>query len=290
MIKAIVTTVSGKKVNLDLEMFVFSGGECHVKILNHTEINELIGIVNIYAYLTSAESFISLLLLADAVKRLPAFLPGSSHILLEMPYIVGARQDRPCQVGEPLSAAVYASMLNTAGFNRVLVEDPHSDVSPSLINNVAVVEQHEIVSELLGDWLIQDKFALVSPDAGSQKKILKLARSLGGLDIIKADKVRDTTNGNITDTKVYDEVSGRKVLIVDDILDGGGTFIPLAQKLREMGATEVNLFITHGIFSKGVDIFDGIIDNIFTKSTWTSNVENRNTKGILKDIAVPTKA
>lgn len=285
MIRAIVSTVSGNKVELDLQMFVFSGGECHVKIRNHDEINDLIGMVNIYAYLTSAESFISLLLLADAIKRLPAFLPGVSRILLDMPYIVAARQDRPCEAGEPLSAAVYATLLNTAGFNRVLVEDPHSDVAPSLIDNVAVVEQFQIVSDLLGNWLVENNVALVSPDAGSQKKILKLARVLGGLDVIKADKIRDTTDGKITDTKVYDDVAGRKVLIVDDILDGGGTFIPLAQKLREKGATEVNLFITHGIFSKGVDIFDGIIDNIFTKSTWADNVEDRNTKGILKDIA-----
>jgi len=285
MIRAIVSTVSGKKIELDLDMFVFSGGECHVKIRNHAAIDELIGIVNIYAYLTSAESFITLLLLADAVKRLPAFLPGSTRILLEMPYIVAARQDRPCEPGEPLSAAVYADLLNTAGFNRVLVEDPHSDVAPSLINNVAVVQQHEIVADLLGEWLMSENVALVSPDAGSQKKIIKLARAMGGLDVIKADKIRDTTDGKITDTKVYDDVSGRKVLIVDDILDGGGTFIPLAQKLREMGATEINLFITHGIFSKGVDIFDGIIDNIFTKSTWSSNTQDRNTKGILKDVA-----
>lgn len=283
MIQGMVLLNNGTQVPLQLEFMTFSGGECHVKIKNVEEISELIHTVSLYAYIQSAESFISTLLLADAIKRLPEFLPGSSRMILEMPYIPAARQDRPCEAGEALSADVYAKMLNTAGFNKIIVEDPHSDVAPSLINNVTVVEQYQIVQNLLENWLIAENVALVSPDAGSQKKILKLARALGGVDVIKADKVRDTTDGKITDTKVYNDVTGRKVLIVDDILDGGGTFIPLAQKLREKGAVQVDLFVTHGIFSKGVDIFDGYLDNIYTQNTWASNVEGRNTKGILKN-------
>ncbi len=286
MIQGMVVLTNGTQVALELEFMTFSGGECHVKIKNVAEISEgtdLIHTVSLYAYIQSAESFISTLLLADAIKRLPQFLPGTSRMVLEMPYIPAARQDRPCEPGEALSADVYAKMLNTAGFNKIIVEDPHSDVAPSLINNVTVVEQYEIVKSILESWLVGENIALVSPDAGAQKKILKLARSLGGLDVIKADKVRDTTDGKITETKVYDDVTGRKVLIVDDILDGGGTFIPLAQKLREKGAVQVDLFVTHGIFSKGVDIFDGYLDNIYTQNTWASNVEGRNTKGILKN-------
>lgn len=283
MIKSVIITATGKQITLELDMFTFSGGECHVKIKNVSEIDELISSANIYAYITSAESFLTTLLLADAIKRLPAFLPGSSSLLLEMPYIPAARQDRACEEGEALSAAVYATLLNTAGFNRVLVEDPHSDVSPALIDNVASRSQHEIVVALLGDHIKSENIALVSPDAGSQKKVLKLSQALGGVDIIKADKIRDTKDGKIIETKVYDDVNGRKVLIVDDLVDGGGTFIPLAKALREKGAVQVDLYITHGIFSKGVDIFDGVIDNVYSRNTWSFNVEGRNTKGILKD-------
>lgn len=283
MIKSVIITTKGEQVPLQLEMFTFSGGECHVKIKNVEDITDLIAAANIYAYITSAESFICTLLLADAIKRLPAFLPGSSRLLLEMPYIPAARQDRPCEEGEPLSAGVYAALLNTAGFNRVLVEDPHSDVAPALIDGVAVRNQYEAIIPMLGDYIKRENIALVSPDAGAQKKVLKLSQALGGIDIIKADKIRETKEGKIVDTKVYDDVAGRKVLIVDDILDGGGTFIPLAQALREKGAIQVDLYITHGIFSKGVDIFDGVIDNIYSRNTWAANTEDRNNKGILKD-------
>lgn len=284
MIKAALKTVSGKQVVLDLDFMVFSGGEPHVKIKNILEIDNLIQTVSIYAYTCSSDEFISTLLLADAIKRLPHFLPGATTLLLEMPYIPGARQDRACEDGEAMTAGVYASMINLAGFDRVLVEDPHSDVSPALIKNVIIRSQAEIVMEMLGQHIKENDVALVSPDAGAQKKVLKLSQLLGGVDIIKADKIRDTKTGKITETKVYDDPKGRKLLIVDDILDGGGTFIPLAQKLKEQGATQVDLYITHGIFSKGVDIFDGVIDNAYSKNIWQSNVEGRNEKGILKDI------
>lgn len=284
MIKSTVTTTDGKQIELDLEFLVFSGGESHVKIRNVEEVQGMIRNVQIYAYVCSAQAMIATAMLSNAIKHLKGYLEGVTIMSLELPYIPGARQDRVCAVGEALSVEVYASIINFMGFHKVFVEDPHSDVAPALIKNVSIIQQYEIVEALLGDFIKKENVVLISPDAGAVKKVMQLAKALGGVEVVKADKIRDTKDGRITGTEIHGDVKGRKVLIVDDLVDGAGTFIPLGHKLKEAGAVEVSLYVTHGIFSKGVDILEGAIDNVYTRHTWNENVEGRNEKGILKDI------
>jgi ribose-phosphate pyrophosphokinase len=105
---------------------------------------------------------------------------------------------------------------------------------------------------------------LVSPDAGALKKIYRYAKECSGVDVVRADKSRDTNTGKITGTVVYSEHLGKtNLLVVDDICDGGGTFVPLAQELRKITDGTVSLFVTHGLFTKGVDIVADVFDNVF---------------------------
>ena len=98
-----------------------------------------------------------------------------------------------------------------------------------------------------------NKFYLVSPDAGSNKKIFDLAKSIGYTDeIIRCDKLRDITTGKIIETIVYkDNLYGKDAIIVDDILDGGKTFIEIAKILKQKNVGKIYLVVTHGIFSAG---------------------------------------
>jgi ribose-phosphate pyrophosphokinase len=107
----------------------------------------------------------------------------------------------------------------------------------------------------------------VSPDAGAEKKIFAFAKELGFENVVRAGKVRDVSSGKITGTEVYVPEpalykTDKDFLIVDDICDGGRTFIELAKKLRPMTTGKIKLLITHGIFSKGIEVFDGIIDEV----------------------------
>jgi len=90
--------------------------------------------------------------------------------------------------------------------------------------------------------------------------------------VIDASKVRDVKTGEILYTSVnYQEggLKGKNVLIVDDICDGGRTFIELARVLENYNeANSVDLYVTHGIFSKGLGVFDGLIDKIYTPNSW----------------------
>ncbi|WP_330204518.1 ribose-phosphate diphosphokinase [Cyanobacterium sp. Dongsha4] len=236
--------------------FVFPAGESHVRI--SPEMIKPITVIE--AWLYKAEDIMALLLSVDAIRR---FCLGVK-IHLTIPYFPYARQDRVCNQGEALSVKVMANLINSLRCDRILVLDPHSDVTPALIDNCQVKTQTDIIFDsVLKNILIEDNWALVAPDAGAEKKVLTVAQRLGLRDVFCASKIRDSKTGKITDTTFHDDVKGRKVLIVDDICDGGRTFIELGKLLREKQAETIYLYITHGIFSKGLQVLNPYFDHIY---------------------------
>lgn len=121
---------NGKKT---YEQLIFKAGENHIKITKTTQI-ERITPVNIFYSYTGDNSILILLQLTDAVRRL-----GAKEVNLFIPYFPGARQDRVCNKGESLSVKVYADLINNQNYDKVVIFDPHSDVTPALLNNVEVV-------------------------------------------------------------------------------------------------------------------------------------------------------
>lgn len=186
----------------------------------------------------------------DALRRITA---ESTAIELVIPYFPYARQDRVCVEGEALGAAVMANIINSLNFSKVTIWDSHSDVSPALIHRVTNIDQVALLGrcEELNKRLSVGELTLISPDAGASKKTLKISEKFNGVpEVIQAHKVRDLKTGDIIKTEVLGDVKGKNVLIADDICDGGRTFIELAKVLKNEGALEVSLFITHGIFPK----------------------------------------
>ena len=110
---------------------------------------------------------------------------------------------------------------------------------------------------------------LVAPDAGALKKIDAVARATGVSEYAILSKKRDVASGNLTGfALVAGDVRGRVLLIVDDLCDAGGTFIGSAQVLRDAGAHSVSLYVTHGIFSKGVEhLLSNGVDAIYTTTS-----------------------
>lgn len=192
-------------------------------------------------------------------------------VYLFMPYVPNARYDRHMVDGDSFGLKVFASMLNLINFHRVIVADPHSDQTPSLIKNCVVIPQHTVVLDTLAGE--KDFDVLVAPDAGAAKKIYKVAEALVK-PVVVMHKTRDVETGDINGVILLDELPpNAKCLIVDDICDGGRTFTEAAKVLRSMGAQSVKLFVTHGIFSKGVaTLLENGIDSIYTTDSfhdWT---------------------
>lgn len=236
------------------KVFVFSGGEVQVKVYDFNPLSWYRKELDIYAHLTDSNSIMELMLIVDALRRMYPSIP----LYLKLPYIPYARQDRAMTQGESLAVKVFADIINGLNFRRVEVLDAHSDVALALINNVVNIPQEKILTkEILGDAI------LVSPDAGSLKKVSKVAQTFGN-KMVRADKTRSVIDGSITGTVVYSEhVGDQDFLIVDDICDGGRTFIELAKELRKITTGKIKLYVTHGIFSKGFGVFNGVIDEIY---------------------------
>lgn len=269
---------------IPVQVFTFSGGEVHVKIDMEAIKEAYIDTTNskraeIHQDIRSSDDFMSVVMVKDALDEIFRFHPIPIELFsLYVPY---ARQDRYCEKGEAFGVKAFARLLNALGFSRVVIADPHSEVTPAVITNLDVIPQHEIAFHMLGWKLRMENFELVSPDGGALKKIFKLGTQMN-LQVHCADKIRDTATGNIirTDISVQD-FKGANLMIVDDICDGGRTFIELAKVLRERNAGKIELFVTHGIFSKGVDVFDGYVDCIHSFNVWENNVQDTNTKGLL---------
>lgn len=257
----------------------FSGGEVNIRL--HKDFMKYItledSVIIIKARLNSSDVFFELAMLVDAIR----IIDKNALICLYITYIPYARQDRVCNDGEALSSKVYANLINSLGCYSVTITDPHSDVITACIDNCDGVKQENIItgySKELHDKLVDDKYVIVSPDAGSNKKITSFCKKFNIDSFVRADKTRNVQTGRITKTVVHCapvEVAGKDCLIVDDLCDSGYTFTQLANELRYKGAKTVSLYVTHGIFSKGLGLLlDNGIDHIYTTNSFKDQEEH----------------
>lgn len=242
------------------ESFVFSGGEVQTKLsLNNRQPIKLIHRIQ------SSDNLMALMMAGEILNR--SRPPGKSAIIPYFPY---ARQDRITEYDVAFSLKVAAHLINLIGFDEVVSCDVHSDVTPALVNHMRVISQFDIVTKhypALYRQISDSIDVIVAPDAGAYKKASAIARFFK-LPLVIGHKVRDVATGEITHTEVEGTCLNKNCMIVDDICDGGKTFTELAKALRNAGAQRVELYVTHGIFSKGYEVFAGLIDRIWTTDTF----------------------
>lgn len=243
---------------IEFEKFIFSGGEPHIKINPNIEAGTK---VTVTTRIQSFNDFGILCLAVDALKRMDVELNE-----LFIPYFPAARQDRVMIKGEPLSVKVYADIINTFGFKKVRVFDAHSEVTPAVLDQCDVVPNHAYIKEITTQ--LNEEIVLISPDGGALKKIYKLSEYLGGIEVVECSKSRNVKTGKLSGFKVYtDDLAGKTCLVVDDICDGGGTFIGLAEELKKKNAGKLMLAVSHGIFNKGFEQLN-CFDRIFTTNSF----------------------
>ena len=249
--------VSGKEIAF--EHFIFSGGEPHIKIM--PDFNKSVPVY--VTHRLNAFKDLGLLSLAcDALVRM-----GATLDTLVIPYFPAARQDRVMVEGEPLSVKVYADIINSLPFQKVVIFDSHSEVTPALVEGCVAIPNHKFVQKVIDS--IGNDLILISPDGGALKKIYKLSEYLGGIEVVECSKSRDVKTGKLSGFQVYSEdLSGKDCLIVDDICDGGGTFLGLAQELLKKNAGHLYLAVSHGIFSKGLDALGEGFQHIYTTDSF----------------------
>ena len=240
--------IEGSKI-APYKYLTFSGGEPHIEIMDPLWLTSTPVLLD--ARVASGDDMMELLAVTAAVKQC-----NPSRIRLFMPYFPGARQDR-AEKGYAFTVKVYADLINAQGYDRVTILDPHSPVAPALLDRVCVLDPGYWIRQLIleHDWADSALVGLICPDAGAERRTLDLAKRLRIENVVFARKHRDVRTGALSGFELDPLPEEGTYLLADDICDGGGTFIGLAEEYRKdpLGQGELLLWVTHGIFSKGID-------------------------------------
>lgn len=190
----------------------------------------------------TAEHLMELLLMLDAAKRASA-----RHITAVMPYFGWARQDRKDKPRVPIAAKLVAKMLEAAGATRIITMDLHADQIQGFFE---IPVDHLFGSTLFLPYLQQlnlENLTLASPDMGGSKRAYSYSKALES-DVVICYKQREKANV-IAHMELIGEVTGKNVVLVDDMVDTAGTLTKAADLMMERGALSVRAITTHAILS-----------------------------------------
>ena len=237
--------------------------------------------ITIKSRLNSFEDLEIILCATQALKNL-----GIKRIRLYIPYCLGGRSDRKFMKGSiNYIKDVIAPIINLQGYEEVEVMDPHSDVIEACINNFRKIGTRELLNFVFKDYFLSkgyktweqenvDNILLVSPDAGALKKIYEVAQHIGyKSDVIVSTKYRNPITGQIERTNVplniTDDYLDKDIFIIDDICDGGRTFIEIAKAIKsdKKFIGKIYLVVTHGIFSQGFEGLAEYVSGIYTTNS-----------------------
>lgn len=241
---------NGSLSESEVAPFQFPGGEWHLRVPEAE--------TPAHAVLTGCDmnDLAVLGLWADWVHSL------GGRAIAHIPYLPAARADR----GLPFGARVYADFINSIGLDEVVVFDPHSQVAPELIANVRIVESTDIIADRVlptGDYT-----GILAPDAGAVHRA-QLVADRAGLPLFTASKSRDFATGRLTGFHAPADLPAEgRILIVDDICDGGGTFMGLAEATG-LPLERLDLWVSHGIFSGRAALLNEYFSEIFTTDSHT---------------------
>lgn len=268
------------QANVPIEFLQFSGGERHIQ-LQPELLNQLQADTQITASLHNSTDVMDYLLLENVL------LEGGTCLSVEIPYFPYARQDRICAQGQAFSLDLMTKLLNSNSEKfvgqrqKIVVWDCHSPVTLKLLRKntsfqeIINIEPIEIIqqSAALMQILTANNTVLICPDAGAIQRTQTIANGINSqrqqaINIIHCEKQRDPSTGKIRTTALDSpDLTGKTAVITDDICDGGATFIGIAKQLRSLNCQNIILYVTHGIFSKGLAVFDGLVDQVFTSNS-----------------------
>jgi len=250
---------TGSALSIAVEVTKFPGGEINVSV----PVDQLGCSVTVTVWLKDSDGIM-------ALSQLKSILDyyGTKDATLVMGYVPYARQDRVCNKGESLSIKVFTSIINALNFSSVIILDPHSDVTTALLDRVDPINKAEIFESMTDTF---DCF--VAPDAGASKEVQKLA-IMKGVEFIQGTKERDTKTGELSGFGYYGQIEGKNLLIVDDLCDGGGTFLGLEEQLSLGNPASISLYVTHGMFTKGVEIIKEKFTKVYTTNSFIKVIDS----------------
>jgi ribose-phosphate pyrophosphokinase len=186
------------------------------------------------------------LIMVDALKRASA-----KRITVIMPFYPYARQDKKHKGREPISARLIADLFKTAGADRIMAVDLHTAQIQGFFDGpVDHLFAQNLLAKHVANTYSNENMTVVSPDSGRTKLAEKWADQLGGVPIAFIHKTRDPLKPNeVVANRVVGEIKGRLCVVIDDMVDTGGTITKAVRQLLDEGAADVVLAATHGVLS-----------------------------------------
>jgi ribose-phosphate pyrophosphokinase len=225
-----------------LEVMRFSDGELSVEIRDNVRGRDVFVVQSTSA--PGNDHLMELLITLDALKRSSAW-----RITAVIPYFGYARQDRKLKPRVPITAKLVADLITTAGADRILSMDLHSGQIMGFFNiPVDNLNSLPVLLPYLKDKYGKEEIVVVSPDTGGIERARNLATRLSNSEIAVIDK-RRAGPGQIAEMRLIGDVAGKTAILVDDIVDTGGTLIRAAQLIQKEGAKKVVACCTHPVLS-----------------------------------------
>lgn len=218
----------------------------------------------------SIKTPLDLLVLGQAIN---AYNNIGHSPIIHINWLMGARYDRHMVQGDSFDLQVIANIINSFNAKDIRILDPHSHKSIELIKNSTPIYNRDLYTSINEG----DDVVLIIPDKGASVKSEIYSKHISGIkDVVFCDKVRDIEGDGSISIKVRNSelCEGKTCLIVDDICDGGGTFLGIASQINPKS---ISLCVTHGIFSKGLDVFSNF-KNIYTTDSFTKLESNNQIK------------
>ena len=260
--KSIAKFLKSKLVNSSIRNF--SDGEIYVELNENIRGNSIFIIQSISS--PANDNLMELLLCIDALKR-----SSAKNITAVIPYFGYARQDRKVAPRTSISAKVVSNLITEAGANRVLTVDLHAGQIQGFFDvPVDNLFTTPLFSRYIKKKLKDKKIICVSPDVGGVQRTRGLATKLKA-DLAIIDKRRPAP-GKSEVMNIIGNVKNKTCIIVDDIIDSGGTIVNAAKALKENGATDVYVFITHAVLSN--DATEKIKKSKIKKLIITDTIDN----------------
>jgi ribose-phosphate pyrophosphokinase len=221
----------------------FPDGELHVQL--HEELRDDDAYIVQSTGPPSHENLTELLLLADAAYR-----TGAARITAIVPYLAYARQDRRTAPGQPVGLRVVADLLRASHVDRLVVVDPHTQALESIVSvPVETISAIPLLCDALQEQPTDDA-VLVAPDLGAAKLVHRYA-SILGLDVAIVRKTR-VSGDEVRSHEIIGAVSGRRPIVVDDMIATGGTVVAAIEAVRDSGADGPATVVTsHGLLVGG---------------------------------------
>lgn len=237
----------------------FPDGEKHVT-LNELDRNQP---VSIYCRITCADDLFCLMQIGDVLKRQEMII----HTLF-ISYLMSSRCDRLFDINRPFSLKLVANIINDIGALNVTIVEPHSDISILLIKKSGgIFTTYDFFrAEILhGNKGLDIVIAL--PDKGAKRRY----GFNTNLPTVTCNKVRDPESGKLLSFEVETEdvdCKDKDIVLMDDLCDGGGTFLGLAPKLRELAPKSLSLLVTHAIQLDGIRKVAEVYDHVYITDSY----------------------